>query len=210
LRQTMRWLACGLLALGVLVPVQSAGAETLLEDGNKLIVGDATITVDSCSQIAFCGGELQIAAALGPNVGFVIESATNPATAFLPSTDDLTVKFEIATTTQNITSIGLSATGTPNASVGESIMDSTQFCTLNSGSPTVSVGSSVSISLSRYGVCNSSTEQEVFVTKDINANAGSVISVTQDIDAVGAPEPVSSSVLVVGLLGLAAIRRRAR
>jgi hypothetical protein len=207
----MRWFACGVLALGALGSVQSAGAVTLLEDGNTLVVGDATIIVSNCPNIVFCQGDLQIAAAPGPNIGFVIESATDPSASFLPSGgfDDLTVMFEIVTATQDITSIGLSATGAPHATVGETITDG--FCTLNTGSPTVGVGSSTSISLSAgYSLCGSSTERDIFVTKNIHADGGSVISVTQYINAVGAPEPLSASVLAVGLLGLAAVRRRAR
>jgi len=209
----MRWLACGLLALGALGLAQPASAQTSpqsLVDGNFIDVGDATITLVDCG--AFCGSLIQFAAAPGPNVGFVIESATDPGVdAFLTHGEDLTVSFEIATTVQDITSIGLSATGTGNGSVGETVYDNLG-CVINNGSPTVGVGSTTKVGLT-YGAamgCISTDERDVFVTKDIAANAGSVVSVTQYLDAVGAPEPFSSAVFAVGLLGLAAARRRAR
>jgi len=208
----MRGFACGLLALGALGFVQPAGAASsaALVLGNSIEVGDATITVVNCAS-SFCGPLVEFAAAPGPNVGFVIESATNPGVnAFLTSGGDLTVSFEVVTTTQEITSIGLTAKGTGNASVGETVYDSVG-CTINTGSPSVLVGSTTSIPLAAgYASCHSTTEQEVMLTKNIAAHTGTVDSVTQYLDATTAPEPLSSAVFAVGLLGLAAVRRRAR
>jgi len=212
----MRWFACGLLALGALGLAQAASAQTSpqpLELGQFIDVGDAEITVVMCSS-SLCGPGIQFAAAPGPNVGFVIESASDPGVdAFLSGTDDLSVAFEIATSSQDITSIGLSATGTGGASVGETVYDDGtgsghMSCQISNGSPSIGVGSTASISLA-YGQSGcSSNEKLVYVVKDLNANGGTITSVTQYVDAVGAPEPFSSAILVVGLVGLAAVRRR--
>jgi len=207
----MRWFAAAIITLGAF-GTANAGSSALLEDGKSITVGDATITVESCSSTAsttFCtNGSVQFAAAPGPNEGFVIESVSSPGvTAFLPAGDDITVMFEVATATKNITSIGLITAGTGNASTGETDNDS-NFCGIGSG--TAMAGHSTKISLNYGSPCNSPTEKDIFITKDMNAHSGSLIAVTQYIDAVGAPEPFSGAMLLVGLAGLGAVRRRRR
>ena len=201
--------AAGLAALAGVAFTAPAYAVPLVS-GNFITVGDATITVTDCAGL--CGnGEL--VAASGSTVGFVIDRLGGGT--LVPVLGDITVSFEVITTGHDISSIGLSATGTGNASVGESVTDNAfPFgCTIGSGTAAVGAGTT-SVTLTYPGSAGGCSDdmRDVFITKDIAGNDGSVISVLQllvgDNVVTPAPEPSGAAALMAGLFGLFWVRRR--
>ena len=201
--------AAGLAALAGVAFTAPAQAVPLAI-GNYITVGDATITIDDCTGLC---GQGEMVAAAGPTVGFIFEKLGGGGGTMVGAGGDISVSFEVTTTNNDINSIGLSAIGTGNASVGETVFDSLG-CGISGAGSTASVGAGTTTIPLTYigsgGGCSDSV-RDVYISKDIAGNDGTVTSVLQQ--SVGdvvtpAPEPSGAAALVVGLIGLFWVRRR--
>ncbi len=184
-----------------------APASATLMIGQSVTSGDATITLTDCS--ALCATTIgQLVALAGPIPGFQIVAATGGA--IVAAGQDLTVRFEVKTAA-DILGIGLNTGGSPNASTGETDFDST-VCGIGSGTGAAGAGTTAINFAAGYAACASPTKKDIFITKDISGQSGSVTSVTQTIleaaKTTPVPEPASFAILGFGLLGLSWFRRR--
>src|SRR5271166_402267 len=115
MRQVTRWIVGAILLLGAAGLRHPAYAD-LMNNGNSITVGDAMITLQDCLGSPLCNNgaatQLEFVAAPGVPVGFVIENVTpgGPVVMF-GGIADLTANFVVTTTTPDLTTIELSATG---------------------------------------------------------------------------------------------------
>ena len=183
----------------------SAGAVPLA-DGNSLVIGAYTVTVNTCSP-SCAGNEFT---AVG-TTGFVI---TGPGGGTLLDTDsgtgsaDISVQFEVTTASaiQNMVqlTVGGSYSGTGLAKVDETAQDAgfsfEESRTGDAGGPSVTIP----YDMGPYS--------DIFLTKDISANPGedgtAIITSVTELFAV--PEPAGVAAFGIAFAALLVGRRRAR
>ena len=185
-----------------------AGAVPLIP-GNSITVGRATILLETCFEgLGACSG--QFVAAPGPGVGFVVQGVDG-APLLAPAMTGVAIdaNFVVTTPTAILKGVTLSASGeafgTGSAGASEMITDAVGTLI---GSGSVAAGGASDV------ITFGTTESEIVISKRMFANSsfsGSAIlvSVTQVINGAAVPEPAGVTLLVVGLLSLAAVRRNA-
>ncbi len=188
--------AAGFAALAGVAFTAPAQAVPLVS-GNFITFGDTTVTIEDCTGL--CGnGEL-----VASGGSFLFDKLGGGGGAMLNVGEDISVFLEVTTTGHDIMNIALSATGTGNASVGETAFDN-QLCGIGSGTAQVGAGTtSIPLTYPGSGVGCSDNLRDIFISKDMSANDGSIFTVSQSV-----PEPAGVAALAVGMLGLFWMRRR--
>jgi hypothetical protein len=177
--------------------------ENILAGGFSCSIGSLTFeSFSSTNYNETVGGIITLDIGTVTSNGFTLQTIlpTNGS----PSFNDVNLQFEVA---GGVSGVGLSLNGAPTAFVTENVCKTQQ----TAGSGNCTPGNLLAY-LTAYGnngvsTASFSTTDPIWIFKDIS-DGGYPMSETTQIYTSGVPEPMTLSMMGVGLLGLSLISRR--